>query len=128
MEEERTIRPKGEEKEVRGGGEGENDWSRGGEGGGVVLGNAGSGNPNPGRRGGGRGEEERGIGGEETRRRGKQEERKGGGGGGAVFLAMQVLEIPAGGRGFPLVYLKRFSRNAVNRLSLKPSYFVTRTS
>ena len=24
-------------------------------------------------------------------------------GGGAVFLAMQVLEIPAGGRGFPLV-------------------------
>ena len=23
--------------------------------------------------------------------------------GGAVFLAMQVLEIPAGGRGFPLV-------------------------
>ena len=29
-----------------------------------------------------------------------------GGGGGAVFLAMQVLEIPAGGRGFPLVYDK----------------------
>ena len=27
-------------------------------------------------------------------------------GGGAVFLAMQVLEIPAGGRGFPLVSLK----------------------
>ena len=26
-------------------------------------------------------------------------------GGGAVFLAMQVLEIPAGGRGFPLVTL-----------------------
>ena len=25
-------------------------------------------------------------------------------GGGAVFLAMQILEIPAGGRGFPLVY------------------------
>ena len=28
-------------------------------------------------------------------------------GGGAVFLAMQVLEIPAGGRGFPLVILNR---------------------
>ena len=27
-----------------------------------------------------------------------------GGGGGAVLLAMQVSEIPAGGRGFPLVY------------------------
>ena len=27
-------------------------------------------------------------------------------GGWAVFLAMQVLEIPAGGRGFPLVLLK----------------------
>ena len=27
--------------------------------------------------------------------------------GGAVFLAMQVLEIPAGGRGFPLVTHKR---------------------
>ena len=26
-----------------------------------------------------------------------------GGGEGAVFFAMQVLEIPAGGRGFPLV-------------------------
>ena len=26
-----------------------------------------------------------------------------GGGGGALFLVMQVLEIPAGGRGFPLV-------------------------
>ena len=26
-------------------------------------------------------------------------------GGGAVFLAMQVLEIPAGGRGFPLVII-----------------------
>ena len=25
------------------------------------------------------------------------------GGGGALFLVMQVLEIPAGGRGFPLV-------------------------
>ena len=24
-------------------------------------------------------------------------------GGGALFMAMQVLEIPAGGRGFPLV-------------------------
>ena len=26
-----------------------------------------------------------------------------GGGGRALFLVMQVLEIPAGGRGFPLV-------------------------
>ena len=26
-------------------------------------------------------------------------------GGWAVFLAMQVLEIPAGGRGFPLVLI-----------------------
>ena len=31
-------------------------------------------------------------------------------GGGAVFLAMQVLEIPAGGRGFPLV---NFDRNNI---------------
>ena len=75
----------------------------------MVLGDEGSGNP--GRRRG-RMEEERRIrnkeeeqerrGGEETRRRGK-EERMRGWGGGAVFLAMQVLEIPAGGRGFPLV-------------------------
>ena len=36
------------------------------------------------------------------RRRGKEEKMRGWGGG-AVFLAMQVLEIPAGGRGFPLV-------------------------
>ena len=28
-----------------------------------------------------------------------------GGGEGAVFFVMQVLEIPAGGRGFPLVYM-----------------------
>ena len=41
--------------------------------------------------------------------RGKRGRRRGGEGqrrrmrGGAVFLAMQVLEIPAGGRGFPLV-------------------------
>ena len=27
-----------------------------------------------------------------------------GGGGRTVFLVMQLLEIPAGGRGFPLVY------------------------
>ena len=40
----------------------------------------------------------------EEPRRGK-EERMRGWGGGAVFLAMQVLEIPAGGRGFPLVGL-----------------------
>ena len=48
-----------------------------------------------------KGEDEREIGGEETRRRGEEEERMRGGG--ALFLAMQVLEIPAGGRGFPLV-------------------------
>ena len=45
-----------------------------------------------------KGEEERGIGGEETRRTGEERMR-----GGVVFLAMQVLEISAGGRGFPLV-------------------------
>ena len=28
-----------------------------------------------------------------------------GGGGRALFLVMQVLEIPAGGRGFPLVLI-----------------------
>ena len=32
-----------------------------------------------------------------------------GGGGGAVLLAMQVSEIPAGGRGFPLVQFMRVS-------------------
>ena len=37
-------------------------------------------------------------------KRGK-EERMRKWGGGAVFLAMQVLEIPAGGRGFPLVII-----------------------
>ena len=46
-------------------------------------------------------EEERRIGGEETRRREEEEERMRGGD--ALFLAMQVMEIPAGGRGFPLV-------------------------
>ena len=40
-------------------------------------------------------EEERGRGGKNERRIG-----------GAVFLAMQVLKIPAGGRGFPLVIVK----------------------
>ena len=49
-----------------------------------------------------KGEEERGKRGQETRRRGEEEESERRGGG-AVFLAMQVLEIPAGGRGFPLV-------------------------
>ena len=41
-----------------------------------------------------------------------------GGGGGAVFLAMQVLKIPAGGRGFPLVY----DNGAIN----SRSYSITR--
>ena len=46
-----------------------------------------------------KGEEERGRGGgvRENERRGRL--------GGAVFLAMQVLKIPAGGRGFPLVFI-----------------------
>ena len=110
----------GEEKERRGGEgkirrRGENDRIKGGEGegegGGVVLGDAGSENRNPGRRRGGKmdrrsvgednkGEEERGLGGEETE--GKNEERMRGR---TVFLVMQVLEIPAGGRGFPLVQI-----------------------
>ena len=57
-----------------------------------------------------KGEEERGIGWEETRRRGEEleEERMRGGGGGAVLLEMQVPEIPAGGRGFPLVCVMFF--------------------
>ena len=47
-----------------------------------------------------------------------EEEREGGGendrrGGGAVFLAIQVLEIPAGGRGLPLV---------IDNLDLKSYY------
>ena len=41
-----------------------------------------------------------------------------GGGGGAVLLAMQVSEIPAGGRGFPLVLYNaqnlRYNETAVN--------------
>ena len=81
----------------------------------MVLGDAGSGNLNSGRRRGGKvdrrsvseenkEEEEKGIGGdEEERGRGGENERRGGG---VVLLAMQVLEIPAGGRGFPLVILK----------------------
>ena len=45
-------------------------------------------------------EEDRGIGGdEEEGERGENERR----GGGVVFLAMQVLQISAGGRGSPLV-------------------------
>ena len=83
----------------------------------MVLGDAGSGNLNPGRRREGKvdrrsvneeskGEEERG---KRGRRRGGDGKRRRmrGGGGGAVFMAMQVLEIPAGGRGFPLVILIR---------------------
>ena len=78
------------------------DPKGGGEGrelGGEVLGDEGSGNPGRGR---GRMEEERRI--RERRRREEEgrrrEERMRGG---LVFLVMQVLEIPAGGRGFPLV-------------------------
>ena len=40
-------------------------------------------------------------------------------GGGAVFLAMQVLEIPAGGRGFPLVN---------HYLPCEPIYRLSKTS
>ena len=79
----------------------------------MVLGDSGSGNLNLGRRRGGEvdrsvgegtmGEVERRIGGEETRS-GEEEERLRGG---AVFLAMQVLKISAGGRGFPLVSITR---------------------
>ena len=47
-------------------------------------------------------EEERGIGRDEEEAGGENERR----GGGMVFLAMQVLEIPAGGRRFPLVYIR----------------------
>ena len=50
------------------------------------------------------GEDERRRGGEEERRRGEEKERMRGG---ALFLVMQVLEIPAGGRGLPLVYTKQ---------------------
>ena len=56
------------------------------------------------RRGGsGRGEGEKRRGGDEEEPRRGKAERMRGWGGGAVFLEMQVLEIPAGGRGFPLV-------------------------
>ena len=52
------------------------------------------------------GENDRSRGGEEGavlgERRGRESE------GGASFLAMQVLEIPARGRGFPLVIMNRF--------------------
>ena len=44
-----------------------------------------------------KGKEDRGMTG------GYEEERMNGGGGGALFLGMQVLEIQARGRGFPLV-------------------------
>ena len=47
-----------------------------------------------------KGEEERRVGGEETSRGGEEEERLREG---AVFLAMQVLRIKAGGRRFQLV-------------------------
>ena len=56
-----------------------------------------------------KGEEERGIGAEEMRQRGEEEERMRGGGGRTVFLVIQVLEIPAGGRGFPLVGSNQFA-------------------
>ena len=83
----------------------------------MFLGDAGSGNLNPVRRREGKvdwrsvneenkGEEERGKDGkrvdEEERGRGGERGRPGW----AVFLVMQVLKIPAGGRGFPLVRAK----------------------
>ena len=43
-----------------------------------------------------------------------------GGGGGAVFLAMQVLEIPAGGRGFPLVVIKPHPRDIFQKKVTQP--------
>ena len=100
----------GEGKRRRGG---ENDRNRGGKGG-VFLGDAGSRNrPEKRRKGGSVNEENKGK--EENGKEGKRvdEEERGRGGenekrgrpGGAVFLVMQVLKIPAGGRGFPLVRL-----------------------
>ena len=53
---------------------------------------------------------ERRRGGEEERSKGGKEERVRGGGGRALFLVMQVLEIPAGGRGFRLVTLMIVNR------------------
>ena len=69
----------------------------------MVLGDEGSGNTGRSR---GRMEEERKIKKrrrreEEGRRREEGKEERMIGWGGAVFLAMQVLEIPAGGHGFP---------------------------
>ena len=95
---------RGLHRDPKGGGEGRGSGE-------VVLGDEGSGNLGRWR---GRMEEERRIRKrrrreEEGRRRGGAEEREGGenermGRRGGV-LAMQVLEIPAGGRGFPLVRL-----------------------
>ena len=42
-----------------------------------------------------------------------------GGEGGALFLVMQVLEIPAGGRGLPLVCLMKQSQNISNSNGFK---------
>ena len=62
-----------------------------------------------------RGENDRSRGGEEGvvlgERRGRESE------GGASFLAMQVLEIPARGRGFPLVVPKSYNRNLISTSS-----------
>ena len=49
--------------------------------------------------------EERSKGGKEERMRGGKVDRMRGVGGRALFSVMQVLEIPAGGRGFPLVVI-----------------------
>ena len=91
----------------------------------MFLGDAGSGNLNPVRprrdgkvdwrsvKGENKGEEERGKEGkrvdEEERGRGGENEKRGRPGE-AVLLAMQVLKIPAGGRGFPLVTNKPLNR------------------
>ena len=109
MEESRIKEREGEK---RGEGKRRRRGKNGRKGGEAVLGDADSGNLNPGRRRGGKVdrrsvgdenkvEEDRGIGGdEEEGERGENERR----GGGVVFLAMQVLQISAGGRGSPLVF------------------------
>ena len=74
----------------------------------MVLGDSGSGNPNLGRRRGGK--VDRNIGKGDKREEEREEEERVRGG--AVFLAMQVLRIPAGGRGFPLVQVIRNSHNS----------------
>ena len=53
------------------------------------------------------------MGGDKEEREGGENERRGEG---AVFFAMQVLEIPAGGRGFPLVILMHVFREILKTI------------